>query len=194
MKYLIVYTHPNPQSFNHAIKETIADELDKHNRELQIRDLYKIGFNPVLGSGDFAEIQKGSVSPDIREEQGSISASDVIIFVYPLWWSGMPAMLKGYIDRVFNDGFAFRIAEAGIEGLLKGKKVFLVTTTGASRIDYEASGFFKSMGQVIDTGIFQFCGFELIEHMYFSSVPYVTDIERKEMLEKLRAVVRDKLL
>jgi len=194
MKYLIVYTHPNPWSFNHAIKDAVAEELKKNNKEFQIRDLYKTGFNPVLKAEDFAEIKRGSVSQDVKTEQDYIRSADVIIFVYPLWWSGMPAMLKGYIDKVFSEGFAYKISEKGIEGLLSGKKVFLVTTTGASREDYEDSGVFKSMGQLIDFGIFGFCGMEVIEHLYFSSVPYVTDDDRKRMLEELKEKVRGKLL
>jgi len=118
----------------------------------------------------------------------------MLIFIYPLWWSGLPAMLKGYIERVFTEGFAYRMAESGIEGLLNKKKVFLVTTSGASKEDYEESGFFNSMSQVIDTGIFQFCGLELIGHTYLCSVPYATAAERKQMLLDLRTTIREKLL
>ena len=194
MKYLIVYAHPNQQSFNHAIRETIAEELGNNKREFRVRDLYKSGFNPVLGAEDFAEMQKGSVSPDVRAEQDYIRTADIIVFIYPLWWSGLPAILKGYIDRVFTEGFAYRITETGIEGLLKGKRIFLVTTTGASKKDYEESGSFESMGRVIDIGIFQLCGIDLIEHTYFSSVPYIADSDRKQMLDALRVTVREKLL
>ena len=106
----------------------------------------------------------------------------------------MPAMLKGYIDRVFSEGFAYRISDAGIAGLLSGKKVFLFTTMGASLADYEESGFFKSMGQITDTGIFAFCGCEVIGHKYFPSVPYVTDSDRKRMLNEVRDLVKTRLL
>jgi NAD(P)H dehydrogenase (quinone) len=194
MRYLIIYTHPNPQSFNHAILEAITDELAKNDRELQVRDLYKNGFNPVLGPEDLSGMQKGSVSQDVRTEQEYIKAADVIIFIYPLWWSGFPAMLKGYIDRVFTEGFAYRMTESGIEGLLTEKKVLAVTTSGASRDDYEESGFFRSMSQVIDTGIFKFCGVDLLEHIFLFSVPYVTTAQRIGMLEDLRKTVREKLL
>jgi len=106
----------------------------------------------------------------------------------------MPAMLKGYIDRVLTEGFAYRISDEGIAGLLAGKKVFLFTTMGASMGDYEESGFFKSMGQITDTGVFAFCGCEVLGHKYFPSVPYVTDSDRKKMLKEVRELVKQNLL
>ena len=194
MNYLIIYTHPNPGSFNHAIMETVTEELRHHGRGVKIRDLYQMEFNSVLKSEDFANMQRGSVAQDLKEEQELIRSAEVMIFIYPLWWAGMPAMLKGYIDRVFTEGFAYRISDKGISGLLAGKKIFLFTTMGASMGDYEESGFLKSMGQITDTGIFTFCGCEVIGHKYFPSVPYVTDSDRKKMLEEVRELVKQSLL
>ena len=105
----------------------------------------------------------------------------------------MPAMLKGYIDRVFSLKFAYDITADGVIGLLKGKKVFIVSTTGASKEDYERMGAFNMMNQSMDMAIFQFIGMEVIGHKYFSSVPYVSDRDRKQMLEELRLLVRDKV-
>jgi len=194
MNYLIIYAHPNPGSFNHAIMETITEELRHNGKGVKIRDLYQMGFNSVLKSEDFANMQRGSVAQDVKEEQEFIRSADVMIFVYPLWWAGMPAMLKGYIDRVFTEGFAYRVTDDGIAGLLVGKKVFLFTTMGASIEDYEESGFFKSMGQITDTGMFAFCGCEVMGHKYLPSVPYVTDSDRKRMLDEVRERVKTHLL
>jgi len=194
MNYLLVYAHPNPKSFNHAIVQTIAAEFKKAGQDMLFRDLYAMHFSPVLAADDFTATQEGSVRDDVREEQEMIRAADVLIVVYPLWWSGMPAMLKGYIDRVFSYGFAYEINENGGVGLLTGKKVFLVTTMGASREDYEQLGMFRSLDQVIDTGIFRFSGMEVIDHRYYPSVPYVTDDDRKRMLEDIGSQIREKLL
>jgi len=194
MKYLVVYTHPNPASFNHAILETVAGELEKAGQEVVVRDLYAIGFDPLLSGRDFAAMQGGSVSEDIRREQEFVGAADVLVVIFPLWWAGMPAMLKGYIDRVFTDGFAYSIREEGIEGLLKGKKIHLITTTGAPREMYEEMGMFRSLSQTIDGGIFQFCGMELIEHTYFTAIPYISDADRKQMLEELKGFIKGRLL
>ena len=194
MKYLIIYAHPNPASFNHAIMQTISEELKKSNKDFEVRDLYKIGFNPVLSAEDLAAIQNGAVSHEIKTEQDYIRTSDTLIFISPIWWSAMPAMLKGYIDRVFSLKFAYDITADGLIGLLKGKKVFIVSTTGASKEDYDRMGAFKMMNQSMDMAIFQFSGMEVIEHKYFSSVPNVSDQDRKQMLEELRLLVRDKVL
>ena len=194
MKYLIVYAHPNPKSFNHAILETISQELQKKKRELTVRDLYRIGFNPVLSTKDLLAIQNGAVPKDIKKEQNYISKADTLIFIFPIWWSAMPAMLKGYIDRVFSLGFAYDITEDEVIGLLKGKKVFIVTTTGASKENYEKMGAFKMMTMSIDMAIFQFSGMKVIGHKYFSSVPNVSQQDRKKMLKELKLLVKEKLL
>jgi NAD(P)H dehydrogenase (quinone) len=194
MKYLIIYSHPNPASFNHAIMETVSVELNKSNKNFEVRDLYKIGFSPVLSSEDLSAIQNGIVPHDIKTEQDFIRTADTLIFISPIWWSSMPAMLKGYIDRVFSLKFAYDMTADGVIGLLKGKKAFIVSTTGASKEDYDKMGAFKMMNMSMDMAIFQFVGMEVIGHKYFSSVPYVSDQDRKQMLEELRLLVREKLL
>src|ERR1700690_1841729 len=100
VKSLIIYAHPNAASFNHAIMETISEELKGSNKDFNVRDLYKIGFNPILSAEDFVAIQNGTVPDDIKTEQNYIRSADTLIFIFPIWWSSMPAMLKGYIDRV----------------------------------------------------------------------------------------------
>ena len=192
MKYLIVYSHPKPESFNHAILETISGELKKGKKEFKVRDLYKIGFNPVLSTKDLSAIERGAVPRDIKKEQNYISEADILIFIFPIWWSAMPAMLKGYIERVFSLKFAYDITADGVIGLLEGKKVFIVSTTGASKEDYQEMGAFKMMNMSIDMAIFQFSGMKVIEHKYFSSVPYVTQQDRKKMLKELKLLVKEK--
>ena len=194
MKSLIIYAHPNAASFNHAIMETISEELKGSNKDFNVRDLYKIGFNPILSAEDLVAIQNGTVPDDIKTEQNYIRSADTLIFIFPIWWSSMPAMLKGYIDRVLSLKFAYDITADGVVGLLKGKKTFIVSTTGASKEDYEKMGAFKMMNMSMDMAIFQFSGMKVIGHKYFSSVPNVSDQDRKQMLEELRLLVREKLL
>ena len=194
MKYLLIYAHPSSASFNHAIMETISDELKKSNRDFEVRDLYKIQFNSILSADDLVAIQNNALPRDIKTEQEKIRSADTLIFIFPIWWSSMPAILKGYIDRVFSLKFAYDITQDGIEGLLKGKKTFIVSTTGASKEDYDKMEGFKFMNQSMDMAIFQFSGMEVIGHKYFSSVPYVSDQDRKKMLKELRLLVKGKLL
>lgn len=194
MKYLILYAHPNPKSFNHAILETVQAELQKAGKEVSVRDLYAQNFNPVLSANDLAGMMQGQLQPEIKAEQEFVGSADLIVVIYPLWWAGMPAILKGYIDRVFTEGFAYSIVGPDLKGLLQGRKVLLITTTGAPQEMYEASGMFKSIAQTTGEGIFQFTGMELIEHKYLCAIPYLTDADRKKMLEELRELVQKKLL
>ena len=158
MKYLVIYAHPNPKSFNNAVKETVVEELRKTGREVSVRDLYSLNFDPLLKDADFDAIQKGAALPDVKAEQDHIRAENDII------------------------------------GLLSNKKVLIITTTGAPQEMYEESGMFKSMGQTIDEGIFRFCGMEIIEHKYLTAIPYITENDRKKMLEDLKGYVREKLI
>ncbi len=194
MKYLIIYAHPNPASFNHAILGTISEELKNNNKDFTVRDLYNIHFNPILKTEDLLALQNGAVPQDIKTEQDYIRSADTLIFVFPIWWSSMPAILKGYIDRVFSLKFAYDITPDGVVGLLNGKKAFLVSTTGASKEEYEKMGAFQMMTLSMDGAIFQFSGMEVIGHKYFSSVPSVSNDDRKQMLEELKKLVREMVL
>ncbi len=194
MKYLIIYAHPNPASFNHAIMEIISEELKNNNKDFVVRDLYQINFNPILKTEDLTAIENGAVLEDVKKEQEHIRSADVLILIFPIWWSSMPAILKGYIDRVFSLKFAYDITADGAIGLFKGKRIFLVSTTGASKDQYDKEGAFQMMNLSMDTAIFQFSGMEVIGHKYFSSVPSVSDKDRKQMLEEFKLLVREKVL
>jgi len=118
MNYLIVYAHPNPKSFNHAIKERVEAKLKKEKKKYSVRDLYAMKWNPVLGGADFEVMQGGKTPEDIKAEQNYIKEADVVIFIHPIWWFGMPAVLKGYVDRVFSYGFAYEVGKEGVKGIL----------------------------------------------------------------------------
>ncbi len=185
MKYLIVYAHPNPQSFNHAIEEHIENRLIDAGKEFEIRDLYNLRFRPDLDEEDLSFLKQEQVSPGVQTEQEYVKYSDVLIFIYPIWWFGMPAILKGYIDRVFSSGFAFKYTEQGPEGLLTDKKVIIINTTGSTEDVYDSMGYKESLKRNIDKGIFEFCGMKIITHKYFYAVPFISDEERQRMLEEI---------
>ncbi len=107
MRHLVIVAHPNTKSFNHSVAETYVAALAELKHRVECRDLYASNFNPVMSARDLAAIGHGRASKDIRDEQAAIRRADVLTFISPLWWSGFPAMLKGYLDRVFCEGFAF---------------------------------------------------------------------------------------
>lgn len=186
MKYLIVYAHPNPKSFNHAIRKEVEGKLKKAGHEYVVRDLYEMNFNPNLSGNDFVSLMQGKTPDDIKKEQDHIRNADVIIFVHPIWWYSMPAILKGYIDRVFSHGFAYKFDENGLQGLLADKKVVILNTTGGPGEYYAESGFDDALQKTIEEGIFKLCGMKVFLHTYFYAVTSIDDAARKKMLEKIR--------
>lgn len=188
MKTLVIYTHPNPASFNAAIKETVVDQLTTKGHEVKVRDLYAQNFNPILSADDFTQFFQNQIPEDIKVEQDAIAWADQLVFIYPTWWTNMPAMLKGYIDRVFTNGFAFKYTENGAEGLLNGKKAIIFQTTGQPKESLEAYNLISPL-QISIEGSLSFTGIETISHPLFFSVPYVSDEERKNMLNEVKEVL-----
>jgi NAD(P)H dehydrogenase (quinone) len=189
MKCLVVYSHPNPKSFNHAILEVVTETMKSKGHEVVVRDLYAVGFDPVLKGSDFEDIQSGNLAQDIMTEQKHIAWADVVTVIHPIWWTGLPAMYKGYIDRVFCYGFAYSFDANGLVPHLKGKKILIINTQGTPEAAYDASGMFDALKMTSDTGIYKFCGLEVIDHVFLAGVPMVKDEVRKGYLEQVKEAV-----
>jgi NAD(P)H dehydrogenase (quinone) len=186
MKNLIIYAHPNSGSLNHFFKQTILETLQESGEEIEVRDLYEINFNPVLSLNDMNGQRMGKVAPEIHTEQDFITWADRIIFVYPIWWTGMPAIMKGYIDRVFSYGFAYRYDNGVQKGLLTGKKTIIVNSHGKSNAEYEASGMDKALALTSDTGIFTYCGLDIQAHYYFDKADRASDENIEEWKNQIQ--------
>lgn len=169
MKHLIIYAHPSKESLNHSIKEVVVKELISNNHEVVVRDLYELGFNPVTTMEDMNGWYTNDVSSDVKTEQEYIAWADIITFIYPIWWAGLPAMIKGYIDRVFSYGFAFTYIKGVQQGLLKGKKAVIINTQGKSLEEYESIGMDKALKVTSDTCIYEYCGLKVEEHLFFGA-------------------------
>ncbi len=189
MNYLIIYTHPNNNSFSNAILDKVVSKLTSENQQVTVRDLYALDFNPVLKPLDFDGIKTGNIPEEIRIEQEFIRAADVFIFIYPVWWGGMPAILKGYIDRTYMHGFAFVYNEIEKKGLFAGKKVILFNTHGTPKEEYDANGMTKAMATVTAKGIFDFCGAEVLNHSFFGNVTLKEDGSWQEHLDEVTTVL-----
>ncbi|MGC8866526.1 MAG: NAD(P)H-dependent oxidoreductase [Bacteroidales bacterium] len=185
MNQLIIYANHNNGSFNHAVLESVMNKYLSLGHEVVVRNLYKQNWNPVLTTEDLAAIHEGKMPSDIENEQKFIAWADMLTVIYPVWWTGMPAILKGYFDRVFSFGFAYGMTDKGIEGFLRGKKVLLLSSTGQPREVYEASGMYKAMNMTTDRGIFEFCAMDVIAHIYFPSIQTVSELIRKEYIESV---------
>ncbi|WP_026673567.1 NAD(P)H-dependent oxidoreductase [Alkalihalobacterium bogoriense] len=189
MKHLIVYAHPHPESLNHAILDTTVRALKKNGHEVIVRDLYELKFQPVLQPKDTVAMKAGQTPKDIRTEHEFINEADVITFIYPIWWTGLPAILKGYVDRVFAYGYAYAFGEEGIIKLLKGKKGLIINTHGTPTEEYDEIGMTAGLKMTSDIGIFEFSGIEPIEHLLFGSIGIVNEEAYKEMLNKVEETI-----
>lgn len=189
MNHLVIYCNPDPHSLSAAYKDAIMELTEMSQHAVNVRDLYNIGFQPVLRKTDFDAQKHGLIPADVKVEQDYIIWADLLTLIYPVWWTGMPALMKGYIDRVFTKGFAYTMNEEGKPvGLLGGKKVVILNNMGFPYDYYEKIGMLKSMKQTSDQGIFEFCKMEVVEHRFFGHVDTASKGERKGHTDVLKLI------
>ncbi len=137
MRALVVYSHPKEGSFNAAVRDVIMQRLEDAGAEIRLLDLYKNGFNPLLSADDLDRYEDPTCNADhVAEDVAALMWCDTLIFVYPTWWYGLPAMLKGWLDRVLVPGVAFQMPDenGNIQPALTAiKRLGVFTTCGASR-------------------------------------------------------------
>lgn len=191
MRILIVYAHPNPASFCHAILRTVESVLDDCGHEVRVKDLYAEGFNPVLSAAELGALNDGRVPEAIDHEQSLLRWADGLVLVYPLWWFDRPAILKGWFDRVLTNGFAFEYTAEGARGLLPQRRALVIVTVGGSQKDYRAMDAEDLIIRPVTDGTLGFCGVQNIDYRLFYGVPTVDDTVRRGMLEDVRTATEE---
>jgi NAD(P)H dehydrogenase (quinone) len=190
MRHLVIVAHPSTKSFNHAIVEAYVAALKERKHPVECRDLYAEKFNPVLSARDLAPAGRHKPARDVREEQEAVRRADVVTFISPLWWSGFPAIMKGYLDRVFCAGFAYVIKRGKYLPRLTGKKGVIITTSGADRDQLKSSGTLRAFKTVFEEGLMKFCGIELLQHLYLGDVNRdMSQTDGEKRLAKVRRLV-----
>ncbi|RSL30987.1 flavodoxin family protein [Salibacterium salarium] len=183
-RFVLWFMHPDCNSFNGAIMETLKKALESLGKEVKVRDIHEIGLSPILTRKEYEDSLKGVYPEEIQKEHRYIDWADVIVLVFPLWWGNFPAAGKGFLDRVLSYGFAYELKEETPIPKLQGKKVGAVYTTGAPE-----EAFAKSKNHIEKTWeaqIFQFCGFQTIPFLHFGDVVQATDETRKQMLQDVK--------
>lgn len=186
MNILLVYAHPNPRSFNRAILEVVDAALRERGHATRTHDLYQMQFRATLDGEDLLRNWRGDLPVDTRREQDAIRWARGLVFIYPIWWFGPPAILKGWIDRVFTRKFAFDFSPEGMQGLLTHERALILNTLGGDEATYQKAGWHELLVRPITEGVLGACGVRNIVHRAFYQVPTVSPAERQAMLDEVR--------
>jgi len=205
MNTLIVYAHPEPASFSAALKNTSVATLTELGHEVVVSDLYRMGFAPVLDADEFAQRANQDVfdpsreqehayahnahSLDVRTEQAKVAAADLLLLHFPIWWFAMPAILKGWAERVMSRGFAYSAGRKYGTGHFQGKRAMLCVTTGTASSLYEPNGIDGDLHHVlwpIHNGLLAYTGFTVLPAFAAWMPGKVSDAERAAYLAAWR--------
>ena len=205
MKALIVYWHPEPKSFNHAMLVTAIEALTAAGNEVQSSDLHAMAFDPVSGRTNFTTVKNPDYlkpqleeihatehqgfSQDLEAEMAKVAWCDLMIWQFPLWWFSVPAVLKGWVDRVFAMGRFYGGGRIYETGMCTGKRAMLSLTTGGGEEHYRRGGFNGDMMGIlrpIHRGMLQFVGFDVLAPHIVYGPAHMDDRQRLAALEHYR--------
>lgn len=201
-KILIIHAHPESLSFCSSLKNEAVAYFQSHGAEVKVSDLYAMGFNPVGDKHDFTQLQNPDFfkyqmeqvhahqnnlfMSDVKTEMDKLEWCDTLIFNFPLWWFGLPAILKGWVDRIFAMGLVYGAGKGVYEnGTYKNKTAFLTLTTGGPEVAYGNTGKNGTLDTIlypIQHGMFYFAGMTVLPPFISFSPARITDEERKAQL------------
>ncbi len=186
MKHLLICCLVDENCFASTIVQKFISELNTSRKEILIRNLYDPAFKSLLSkSNDISAMH-------VKREQDLIRWADIITFIYPIWWSGMPAILKSYLESVFISGFAYTEATDSISGLLSDKKVNVINLISSVEEIIRGEGIAYCIPQSNDFRIFEWCGMEVQKHLFFRDNKWMNDEEKKELLSDLSELMGEK--
>jgi len=202
-KILIIHAHPESKSFCSSLKNEAVAYFQSQGAEVKVSDLYAMGFNPVGDKHDFTAIQNPDFfkyqmeqvnahqnnlfTPELKTEMEKLEWCDTLIFNFPLWWFGLPAILKGWVDRVFAMGLVYGAGKGVYDnGTYKNKTAFLTLTTVEPEIAYGATGKNGNLETIlypIQHGMLYFAGMTVKPPFICFSPARITDEERQKQLK-----------
>lgn len=205
MKIFIVYWHPEPKSFNKAMFRAAQETLQSQGHEVRTSDLFVMGFDPVSSRNNFTTVknrtylklqleelhasENNGFFPEIKKEIEKLEWCDMMIWQFPIWWFGLPATLKGWVDRVFVMGRVYGGGKLYENGVFKGKKAMLSLTTGGPEEAYKRGGFNGDIMGVlrpIHRGILQFVGFDVLKPQIVYKPAHMDDSSREKAIEEYK--------
>jgi len=192
MNILVILAHPDPGSFNHAIAGVVRTALEEEGHRVVFHDLCAEGFDPLLPAEEIAE--DGPLPGAVRTHCEELQSAEGIVIVHPNWWGQPPAILKGWIDRVFRPGVAYRFAEGdGGEGVpvgLLAARAAVVLNTSNTPADRERSAFGDPLEALWRRCIFDLCGVCSVHRKMFGVIVTSTLTERQAWLREAQELCR----
>ena len=155
---LIIYAHPNKDGHCGYVLEQIQKKLNSQKKDYKVLDLYKMNYDPILKPEEHYTSGHKEIAKETAEIQKLIKSEDKFIIIFPTWWNGTPAILKGFFDRILVSGFGFRYEGPIPKGLLKGKVAVITTTGGPVWAEILLLG--KRALKVVAKDTLAFCGFK----------------------------------
>jgi len=212
MNVLIVYAHPEPQSFNGAMKDLAVETLTELGHQVVVSDLYGMGFEAAAGPRDVTRrmnetwfnlareqghaAENDLFAPDIQAEIDKVRAADFLLLQFPMWWYSMPAILKGWVERVLAYKVAYGLGQWWDEGPFKGRRAMLSLTIGQPASAFFPDGRNGDIDRILwplHAGLLRICGYEVLPAFVAYEVPWIGDEGRKAILSayKERLVMLD---
>ncbi|MEW6164468.1 MAG: NAD(P)H-dependent oxidoreductase [Pseudomonadota bacterium] len=202
----LVHAHPEPASFVAAMRDTAQQRLAAQGYEVTLSDLYAQGFDPVASGADFPErerpdylnyaleqrhaIAADRLAPDIRREVEAVRQADLLVLSFPLYWFAMPAILKGWIDRVFVSGLFYGGKRIYARGGMAGRKALVIAALGGREHMFGPGalhGELETMLRPLLQGTLGYVGYEVLKPFFAHHVPYLPPGERSALLARLAA-------
>lgn len=171
MKHAVVICHPRGRAFTRLTAQTYIDAVKSAGHEVVIRDLYAMNFDPRLHADELPDAAGSDPRTEIIIERAILKDTDVFALFYPIWFGSPPAMLKGYVERVFGVGFGYEAIEGGgSRPLLTGRKLVSFTSTGSENTWLVDSGSWDAVRKVFNERLATACGLESVDHVNFGGV------------------------
>ncbi|MCA3309201.1 MAG: NAD(P)H-dependent oxidoreductase [Roseomonas sp.] len=191
MRVLLIHCHPRAESFSAALRDTARQALEAAGHQVECRDLYAEGFSAALSDAEHRDYLDPASNPsDVADHVASLQRADALLLVYPTWWYGLPAMLKGWFDRIWAPGVAFKLGDGAIEPLLTNiKRIGVVTTYGSPLWLLWVIGWPDK--KLINRGIRRLCARGCrVEWLMLTLMDQRTAPERAAFLAKVKARLR----
>jgi len=182
-KILIINGHPNAESFNFGIAEAYKNGAITSGAQVETITIANLNFNPNL---QFGYQKRTDLESDLLDSWEKIKRADHLVWIHPVWWGGLPAITKGFIDRLFLPGMAFQYRENSVwwDKLLKGKTAHIITTLDQPSWYYRLAYGRPSVNQLKKSTL-EFCGIKTVKVSYIGIVKGSNEEQRKKWLEKV---------